>query len=428
MATGTDRVQVGDHTEGSQDMDLTCIEGGTELPESTYSLINYKFPVTSTPGFGRGIFNPQDNPFLREDRKPGGLGNEDPSSDNQTGRERMDKTSEGKSEPSGVVRESRKREYPGDEQNQEWKKKQNSGVIGSSSNVSLHFQEKAGKDSWEREGDKITQRLQQISVGQQDPEGISKGMDGKRPSKDGYQAPRSVKLAPLEEHYNSQQPVNFMQAEQGKSYYMGPTEPSLASEAKLIKPRKTPGDYDGTTAWTSYISHFEVCAKLNCWSLQEMGMYLAASLTGAAREVLVNLDWKDKTDYFQLVRCLEQRFDPEHQEEMFRAELKGRTRKPKETIPELVQDIRKLAHRAYPNAAHALLETLTKDHFMDSIVDPEMRWKIFQSRPGTLDEAARTALEFEVFQKAEAQRSGKKYVRMATSQEQKIQSSEKEIQ
>lgn len=463
MATGEEKAQVGDHTEGSQDMDLTCIEGGANLPESTHSLINYKFPMTSTPGFGRGIFNPMENPFFKEDRKPGGLGSDNPSGTYQAGKDRMDMTSDGSSGPSGAYRESRKREYPGDEYNQgvmgnssdvprkrmdlagmsnssganrESHKREHpgddsnqgsakySGIVGKSSEVSRSSQDKASKVSWEKDGDRITERLQQVSVGQQqDPEGIRKKF-----SWGGYQGPRSLKLAALGEQNSSQQPVNLVQAEQGNTYYMGPAQPSLASESKLMKPRKTPASYNGTTAWRSYVSHFEVCARLNSWTLEEMGMYLAASLDGAAQEVLTNLEWNEKADYFKLVQCLEQRFDPEHQEEMFRAELKSRVRKPKETIPELVQDIRKLARRAYPNAASALLETLTKDHFMDAIVDPDMRWKIFQSRPGTLDEAARTALEFEVFQKAEAQRSGKKFVRMAASQEQKIQTEDKELQ
>ena len=113
---------------------------------------------------------------------------------------------------------------------------------------------------------------------------------------------------------------------------------------------------------------------------------------------------------------------------MFRAELKSRVRKPEETIPELAQDIRKLAKRAYPNAVHSLRDTLTKDHFMDAIIDPDMRWKIFQSRPESLNEAARTALEYEAFQKAEVQRVGKKYVCAVSSQEQKEPTEDRELQ
>ncbi len=71
-------------------------------------------------------------------------------------------------------------------------------------------------------------------------------------------------------------------------------------------------------------------------------------------------------EFYCLASAIEQRFDPEHQEEMFRAELKNIVRKSKESILELAQGIRRMAKRAYPNAAHALLETLTKDHFLDA--------------------------------------------------------------
>ncbi len=126
-----------------------------------------------------------------------------------------------------------------------------------------------------------------------------------------------------------------------------------------------------------------------------MGLYLVASLRGTAQEVLGNLDGRERMEFYCLAPLMEQRFDLENQEELFRAELKGRVRKSKESIPQLAHEIRRLAKRAYPNDAHAILETLTKDHFLDALLDPEMCWKIFQSCPLTLNDAMGTALELE---------------------------------
>ena len=46
------------------------------------------------------------------------------------------------------------------------------------------------------------------------------------------------------------------------------------------------------------------------------------------------------------------------------------------------------------------MESLAKDHFLDAIDNPDLRWKIFQARTASLDEALETAIEYEAFQKA----------------------------
>jgi hypothetical protein len=46
--------------------------------------------------------------------------------------------------------------------------------------------------------------------------------------------------------------------------------------------------FDGSTSWTNFKSHFEVCSELNEWSQNEKGMYLAISLRGNAQRVLGN--------------------------------------------------------------------------------------------------------------------------------------------
>ncbi len=153
---------------------------------------------------------------------------------------------------------------------------------------------------------------------------------------------------------------------------------------KSGKPIIVPGTFNDTGSWRDYVSHFEVCARINGLSIKEMGLYLSASLRGTAQEVLENMDGRDRMEFYCLASAMKQQFDPENQEEMFRAELKGRVRKSKESIAELAQEIRRL--------------------------DPEMCWKIFQSCMLILDDAVRTALELEAFQKAESQRGVKKYI------------------
>jgi hypothetical protein len=65
--------------------------------------------------------------------------------------------------------------------------------------------------------------------------------------------------------------------------------------------------FDGSTSWTDFKSHFEVCSELNGWSQNEKGMYLAVPLRGNAQGVLGNLPSYEQRDFLLLCKALEQR-------------------------------------------------------------------------------------------------------------------------
>ena len=171
--------------------------------------------------------------------------------------------------------------------------------------------------------------------------------------------------------------------------------------------------YDGTSSWTDYLVQFELVAELNSWDGGLMAMHLATSLRGVAQSVLGDLDDYGRRDYRSLVASLSQRFGPENQTEMFRALLRNRVRQPKETLPDLAHEIRRLVKLAYPTGQYGILEDLSKNHFIDAIPEADSRWHIQQSRPRGLDEAVRVAVELEAFQMAEKHRgTNKKTVRV----------------
>ncbi|KAJ8022109.1 hypothetical protein HOLleu_39511 [Holothuria leucospilota] len=174
-----------------------------------------------------------------------------------------------------------------------------------------------------------------------------------------------------------------------------------------------PGNYDGSSSWEDYQAQFEVVAELHGWSPAVMAMCLAASLRGEAQAVLADLNIHARRDYPSLVNALSRRFDPAHQTEVFRIQLKNRTRRKEESLPELAQEIRRLTRQAYPGAPSEVPGLMAKDHFMDALDDPEVRLAMYQARPRTLDEALRISLEMEAFQKVERQRniSGRKALR-----------------
>ena len=105
------------------------------------------------------------------------------------------------------------------------------------------------------------------------------------------------------------------------------------------------------------------------------------------------------------MEALEARFGSKHQTEMYRAQLRSRTKKREETLPELAQAIRRLTRQAYPNAPSTLRDTLSRDHFIDALPESEVRWRIHQGRPKSLREALTAALEIEAFYVADRHRA-----------------------
>ena len=131
--------------------------------------------------------------------------------------------------------------------------------------------------------------------------------------------------------------------------------------------------------------------------------------------MLGNLPAEDRNNFEKLIKALSERFSPESQTELYRAQLKERQRKHGENIFEFGQKILRLTTLAYPGANASLIDTLAMGNFIDSISDSGMRLKIQKTLPKVFNEAVKVAVELEAFDKAERQRQGNKYVRGTSS-------------
>ena len=190
------------------------------------------------------------------------------------------------------------------------------------------------------------------------------------------------------------------------------------SGTALQKPVITPDHFDGTKSWRDYRVHFELCAEVNNWTEVQKASFLSVSLRGRAQQVLTDLGVNKRRNYTELLAALESRFHPANQTLYYRVQLKGKTKADNESLPELAQAIRRLATQAYPDASYDLLETLTLDHFVDALVDTDMRYRVYQAKATTLDAAVCAALEWEAFQKAEKHRlAPRKFSRMVSVKE-----------
>ncbi len=175
--------------------------------------------------------------------------------------------------------------------------------------------------------------------------------------------------------------------------------------ASAIGGLQRPPPYDGRTSWEAYRSQFEMLATLGRWSEPQKATYLAVSLRGTALTVLSNMPQERRTSYSALAVALQNRFGTAHQAELHRATLRNRGRRREESLPEPMEDIERLVRLAYPQAEPTMLEVLAKDHFIDALADEDMRLRLRQARPESLQQALETALELESYRLASRDRS-----------------------
>ena len=164
-----------------------------------------------------------------------------------------------------------------------------------------------------------------------------------------------------------------------------------------ISKQKKSANYDGTSSWQDYLVHFEMVSEINGWDDNTKALELATSLRGSAQAILSDLRPDLRRSYTHLVAALTSRFQPSNQAELYRAQMKNKTRTKGQSLPELAEDIKRLTRLAYPTAPIEVREQLSRDCFMDSLSDPDLEWAIFQGKPLTIDDSVRIGLEYEAF-------------------------------
>ena len=157
-----------------------------------------------------------------------------------------------------------------------------------------------------------------------------------------------------------------------------------------------PDKYDGTSMeWPEYMSHFMVVSEVNQWTKLEKGLYLASSLTGEARRILTGLKPAECRSWDTLVERLGKRFEPACQEETYRAALRGRMRKSRETPQAYAQAIRRLVERSYPHLGEDAHETIALESFLKGHADGDMKLMVLMRDNHTLEEATAFITQYE---------------------------------
>lgn len=182
----------------------------------------------------------------------------------------------------------------------------------------------------------------------------------------------------------------------GGSVSTGPVRPIVMPEAFSAAK-----DED----WFSWIQHFEDCADLNEWSDEKRCKFLSVRLRGVALHSAQDLPADVRTDYNAFTKALTQAFMPKERVELYKTEFRARRRQANERVSELAEAIRKLARLAYPTAGADVLDQLAKDQFIDALDGRELRLKIRESNPSTLDDAVSRALHLEAMDESENRRN-----------------------
>ena len=160
----------------------------------------------------------------------------------------------------------------------------------------------------------------------------------------------------------------------------------------------------GNEEWDSWLSHFEDCALINKWNNMRKAQFLAVRMRGAALLKVQSLSPNVRGNYTDLKRTLCEKFVPKE----FRVGCQERDEK----IPDLASSLRRLFGKAYPEAIPDLQDSLTMDQFINALEDREIRMKIRESGPKTLDEAVSRALQIEAMYEAESRRTKVRSVRV----------------
>ena len=182
----------------------------------------------------------------------------------------------------------------------------------------------------------------------------------------------------------------------------GDSQQSLIGRSQCkIKPQH----FDGSSDFEEFLSQFKITSEINGWQYKEKSLYLASCLTGDARSLLSELDHDGQRDYDTLTEKLANRFGSVNRSEIYRTQLKSRTRNKGETIPQLAQAIKKLVRQAYPGVHQDVVETLAIDHFIDALTDSDIRLRVREFDPKTLADAEKSALRLESHKIADKQRN-----------------------
>ena len=181
---------------------------------------------------------------------------------------------------------------------------------------------------------------------------------------------------------------------------LGPSTDRSNNESRRrpVLPTLKLGTYDGSTCLMTFLAKFENCIDYYGWTSKEQLCHLQASLEDAAGQVL--WDAGKQGSVYEVIRLLKSRFGTSNEEERYRSELHSRRRRRGESLQSVYRDVRRLMALAFPGQSGSLWEIMARDAFVDALPDPNLRCRILERDPSTLEQALKVASRLEALSRS----------------------------
>ena len=181
----------------------------------------------------------------------------------------------------------------------------------------------------------------------------------------------------------------------------GDSSPSPRKLQSTFDKRKTikVGNYDGTTAFETFIAKFQNAANYNQWSDHDSLANMKACLSGSAANVLWDTPISKHDSLEKLIAVLSTRFGNSGMAETYRCELRTRRRAPTETLQSLHLDVQRLASLAFQGPWNEAVDVIARDAFIDALADDEFSANVREREPTSLDQAVRVAMRLEFYKR-----------------------------
>jgi len=158
-----------------------------------------------------------------------------------------------------------------------------------------------------------------------------------------------------------------------------------------------PEVFTGAEDFDDWLYRFESVSAINRWSDSEKVLWLSVRLSGKAHMAYQRISHETHESYKNIIIALRNRFEPVSKKELYKVELKSRTRREGENWADFGDALIVLAGRAFPDLQHEAWEQLALDRYLDQLVPEQLRFSVMQRRPTTINEAVSETIEVEVY-------------------------------
>ena len=141
-------------------------------------------------------------------------------------------------------------------------------------------------------------------------------------------------------------------------------------------------------SYEAFVGSFEGAANLGGWNSSQRLFRLCQSLRGEALEYYASqISAEDKLDYQSVLDALGARFREKTVPTTYRAQLKARTMRAKESATDYSAALRRLATKAWPEADAKTRDSIVLEQFLAGLPDHQACLFVGMAQPTTVERA-----------------------------------------